>query len=74
MSYNVTKIHIYQIPGCGCKTFICFMLSIDIATRTKSDVPVQEEIVRIFVENYSLFVGINAYLPQIIVRIFVDFD
>ena len=50
------------------------MLSIDIATRTKSDVPVQEEIVRIFVENYSLFVGINVYLPQIIVRIFVDFD
>ena len=44
MSYNVTKIHIYQISGCGCKTFICFMLSIDIATRTKSDVPVQEEI------------------------------
>lgn len=37
MSYNVTKIHIYKIPGCGCKTFICFMLSIDIATRTKSD-------------------------------------
>ena len=50
------------------------MLSIDIATRTKSDVPVQEEIVRIFVENYSLFVGINVYLPRIIVRIFVDFD
>ena len=35
---------------------------------------VQEEIVKIFVENYSLFVGINVYLPQIIVRIFVDFD
>ena len=31
----MTKIHIYQISGCGCKTFICFMLSIDIATRTK---------------------------------------
>jgi hypothetical protein len=27
-----------------------------------------------FVENYSLFVGINVYLPRIIVRIFVDFD
>ena len=26
------------------------------------------------VENYSLFVGINVYLPRIIVRIFVDFD
>ena len=24
--------------------------------------------------NYSLFVGINVYLPRIIVRIFVDFD
>ena len=35
---------------------------------------VQEEIVRIYVENYSLFVGINVYLPLIIVRIFVDFD
>ena len=34
---------------------------------------VQEEIVRIFVENYSLFVGINVYLRQNIVRIFVDF-
>ena len=34
----------------------------------------QEEIVRIFVENYSLFIGINVYLPRIIVRIFVDFD
>ena len=33
----------------------------------------QEEIVRIFVENYSLFVGINVYLRQNIVRIFVDF-
>ena len=62
MSYNMTKIHIYQISGCVCKTFICFMLPIDIATRT------------IFVENYSLFVGINVYLPRIIVRIFVDFD
>ena len=26
------------------------------------------------VENYSLFVGINVYLPRIIVRIFVNFD
>ena len=27
----MTKIHIYQISGCGCKTFICFMLFIGIA-------------------------------------------
>ena len=27
-----------------------------------------------FAENYSLFVGINVYLPRIFVRIFVDFE
>jgi len=39
----------------------------------KVEINFQEEIVS-FVENYSLFVGINVYLPRIIVRIFVDFD
>ena len=27
-----------------------------------------------FIKNYSLFIGINVYLLQNIVRIFVDFD